>query len=136
MNETLAGFALSVYSATLPLSQGTFAVCVLVLLPLAVFPPTRVLAGTGLFLASWLFGLTTWTLGASVTFYTYGWVGLILGMMLFGVGVIPLGVAAAFVTLKLPSLGFYLIGMSIVVYVARVGAITAMALAPSETDGS
>ena len=71
-----------------------------------------------------------------MTFYTYGWVGLILGMMLFGVGVIPLGVAAAFVTLKLPSLGFYLIGMSIVVYVARVGAITAMALAPSETNGS
>ena len=39
MNETLAGFALSVYSATLPLSQGTFAVCVLVLLPMAVFHP-------------------------------------------------------------------------------------------------
>jgi hypothetical protein len=71
-----------------------------------------------------------------VTFSTYGWVGLILGMMLFGVGVVPLGVVAAFVTLKLPSLGFYLIGMSIVVYAARVGAITAMALAPSETDGS
>ena len=136
MNETLAGFALSVYSATLTLSQGTFAVCVLVLLPMAVFPSTRGLAAGGLFLASWLFGLTTWALGATVTFATYGWVGLILGMMLFGVGVVPVGIFAAFVTLKLPSLGFSLIGMSIVVYAARVGAITAMALAPSETDGS
>ena len=132
MNETLAGFALSVYSATLTLSQGTFAVCVLVLLPMAVFPSTRGLAGRGLFLASWLFGLTTWTLGATVTFSTYGWVGLILGMMLFGDGVVPVGIFAAFVTLKLPSLGFSLIGMSIVVYAARVGGITATTL----TDGS
>jgi hypothetical protein len=132
VNEALAGFALSVYSVTLTLSQGTFAVCVLVLLPMAVLPSTRGLAGRGLFLASWLFGLTTWTLGATVTFSTYGWVGLILGMMLFGVGVVPVGIFAAFVTLKLPSLGFSLIGMSIVVYAARVGGITATTL----TDGS
>ena len=136
MNEALAGFALSVYSVTLTLSQGTFAVCVLVLLPMAVFPSTRGLAAGGLFLASWLFGLTTWTLGAAVTFSTYGWVGLLLGLMFLGLGVVPIGIFAAFVTLKLPSLGFSLIGMSIVVCVARYGGITAAVIQASNEDGN
>lgn len=121
MSEFLFSLAMTVYSFALPLAWLALAVCVVVLLPMALFRVTRPYAGVGLFLASWIFGLTTWTLGAAVTFATYGWVGLIIGLFLFGVGVVPIGIFAAFVTLKSASLGFSLIAMLVVVIAARIG---------------
>ena len=123
MSDSLAGLAATVYSIALPLSWLVLAACVVVLLPMALFSRTRPKAGAGLLLASWLFGLTTWTLGAAITLSTYGILGLVLGLVLLGVGVVPIGIFAAFVSLKSASLGFSLIAMSVLVFVTRFGGV-------------
>ena len=119
MRETIALFAAKVYMFLLPFSWLALAISIFVLVPLAFFRKTRPAAGLGLFIASWLFGLTTWTLGVTITFLAYGWVGLIIGLLLFGVGVVPMGIFAAFFNIKSVSLGFSMIVMLIVIYVAR-----------------
>jgi hypothetical protein len=119
MNETLATISVKTYSFLLPISWLVLVIAIFVLIPMALFKNTRRQAGTGIFMASWLFGLTTWTLGATVTFATYGWVGLLIGLFLFGVGVVPIAIFAAFFSLKSMSLGFSLIIMTIIVWGSR-----------------
>jgi hypothetical protein len=78
------------------------------------------MAGFGLAIGSWLFGLTTWTLGVAVTFATYGWIGLLIGLFLAGVGVVPIGIFAAFFfKIKSVSLGISMIVMTVVTIVSR-----------------
>ena len=88
---------------------------------MALFRKTRGLAGEWLYVASIIFGLATWFLGASVTFYTWGWTGFLIGVFLAGVGVVPIGIAAAFFSLHDSSLGISLIIMSIIVFATRAG---------------
>lgn len=121
MNEFFFDLAIGLYSFLLPFAWLALAISVLVLVPMALYPGTRAQAGVGLYLASWVFGLTTWLLGAAVTFATFGWLGLIIGVMLFGVGVVPIGIFAAFFFVKAWSLGISLIVMSVVVLAARAG---------------
>ena len=126
VNEALAVLAVKVYTFLMPLSWIALVVCVLVLLPMALFERTRAQAGIGLFLASWLFGLTVWILSAMVTFATLGWIGLLIGLFIFGVGVVPIGIFAAFFVVKSLSLGFSMIVMVAIVWIARfVGVVLA-----------
>jgi hypothetical protein len=121
VNEAIAAFCVKAYTFLLPLSWIGVAIVVLILLPLAVFKATRHAAGTGMYFSSYLFGLTTWFLGAAVTFVTWGWVGLIIGLVIAGVGVVPIGILAAFISLKEPTLGFSLIVMVVIVIATRIG---------------
>lgn len=126
MNEAIASFCVKAYTFLLPISWIGVAILILVLIPMALFRGTRPAAGTGMFFASYLFGLTTWFLGATVTFVTWGWVGLIIGLILAGVGVVPIGILAAFISLKSPALGFSLIVMVVIVFATRTGGIALM----------
>ena len=119
MRETIVGFTLSAYQFLLPLAWLAFGIAIFVLLPMAAFPGTRSQAGLGLYITSWLFGITTWLLGAGITFAVYGWVGLVIGLFLFGIGVVPLAIFAAFFLIKNTSLGVSLIVMFIIVFAAR-----------------
>src|SRR5258706_9350964 len=119
MLEAIAWLLAYVFMLLLPFSLFALSISIFVLVPLAFFRKTRPAAGLGVFIASWLFGLTTWTLGVTITFLAYGWVGLIIGLLLFGVGVVPMGVFAAFFNIKSVSLGVSMIVMLIMIYVAR-----------------
>ncbi|WP_147430974.1 hypothetical protein [Thiocapsa rosea] len=121
MNQVIAEFCVKTYSFLLPVAWVGIAIVVLVLLPMALFRATRPAAGTGIFFSSYLFGLTTWFLGATVTFVTWGWVGLLIGLFIAGVGVVPIGILAAFISLKEPALGFSLIVMLVIVFATRMG---------------
>ena len=57
MNELIASISLKVYTFLLPISWIAFAIAIFVLVPMALFRRTRSLAGIGLFIASWLFGM-------------------------------------------------------------------------------
>ncbi len=115
MNEAIATFCVKAYTFLLPISWIGVALVVFILLPMALFKGTRPTAGTGMFFSSFLFGLTTWFLGATVTFVTWGWVGLIIGLIIAGVGVVPIGILAAFISLGEPTLGISLIVMVVIV---------------------
>jgi hypothetical protein len=121
MNELIASISLKVYTFLLPISWIAFAIAIFVLVPMALFRRTRSSAGIGLFIASWLFGITAWTLGATVTFATYGWIVLLISLFFFGVGVMPVAIFAAFFSLKSLSLGVTLIVMIIIVFGCRTG---------------
>ncbi len=121
MSHAIAEFCIKVYTFLLPISWLGVAIVVFVLLPLSLFKGTRPFAAVCIFFSSYLFGITTWFLGAAVTFATWGWLGLIIGLLLGGVGVVPIGILAAFISLGLPSLGLSLIAMVVIVFAARVG---------------
>ena len=130
MNQAIAEFCIKIYTYMLPIAWIGVAIVVVILLPLAIFHKTRSFAGTGIFFSSYIFGITTWFLGAAVTFVTWGWVGLLIGLMLGGIGVVPIAILAAFISLSEPSLGFSLIAMVIIVFTTRIGG---MALAESRS---
>lgn len=71
-----------------------FVLCLLFLVPLAVFHSTRGWAGLGLFTASYLFGASTWLTGLLLTYNLWGTVAVVIGLFFFGVGVVPLGLLA------------------------------------------
>jgi len=96
MREWIAEKTLAAYGFLLPVAEIAFLAVVLILLPLAAWRRTRGTAGVGLFLASYLFGITTWLLGAGITFAAFGWFGLILGLFVLGFGLVPFGVAGAY----------------------------------------
>ena len=119
MTETIINFSVNAYTFLLPLSWIGIAIFILILIPMAMFKGTRGPAGVGMYFASILFGLTTWFLGAAVSFAAWGWIGFLIGVFLAGVGVVPIGIAAAFFAFKNIGLGVALIVMSIIVFVAR-----------------
>lgn len=131
MNEAIVSLAVGVYSFLLPISWIALFVALIVLVPMAFFKSTRRQAGLNLVWASYIFGLTTWTLGAAITFATLGWLGLLVGLFLFGVGVVPIGIFSAFFIVKSFSLGLSLILMVAVVFAFRMGGA---ALAAYETE--
>ena len=120
MTQAIVDISIKMYTLLLPIAWVGMGATVMVLLPLACFRASRSLAGAGIYYLSYLFGEQR---GFSVRqpHYAWGWGGLIIGLLFFGVGVVPIGIMAAFLSLKLPSLGFSLIVMCIVAHSARVG---------------
>jgi hypothetical protein len=70
-------------------------VVILVLLPLAIFRRTRAFAGGGIYLASFVFGLTLWVWSLLVSYTLWGVTGIIIGLLLGGVGVVPIAILAS-----------------------------------------
>ncbi len=131
MNEALATLAIRIYTFLMPISWVAFFIALVFLVPMAFFRGMRRQAGFNLIWASYVFGLTTWLLGAAVTFATLGWFGLLVGLFLLGVGVVPIGIFSAFFIVKSFSLELSLILMVAVVFAFRMGGA---ALAAYETE--
>jgi hypothetical protein len=89
--------------------------------------------GAGLLVASYLFGATTWFLGAAVTFGSFGWIGLIFGLFIMGVGVVPLGIIGAFFKLGVTELGVSLCVMLVITLASRFAGVACVAAADRES---
>jgi hypothetical protein len=134
MHEWIIDISLHVYTFLLPFSSMAFAIALLVLGPLAIWRKTRGAAGVGLFFISYLFGATTWFLGAAVTFGSFGWVGLIIGFFIAGIGVVPLGIIGAFFRLGINELGVSLCVMLVITLAARFAGAAFVAAAEARGD--
>ena len=66
-------------------------ISILVLLPLAIFRKTRWISATGLYVSSYVFGLSTWMNGLLVTYTTLGTFWVIAGLLSMGGGIVPIG---------------------------------------------
>ncbi len=119
MTERLIGFAAGSYTILLSISWLTVALLVVVVLPMAFFRRTRETAGGIIFGSSFLFGITTWLLGATMTLVSMGWFGIVLGFFLAGVGVVPLGIIGSIFILGMPEVGVSLAIMSALVFFCR-----------------
>jgi hypothetical protein len=76
------------------ISAIAFFVCVLILLPLALFRKTRRFSGLGLFIASYIFGASLWVWAFLLTYVLWGAAALFIGLFLAGVGVVPIAMLA------------------------------------------
>ena len=73
------------------------AIVLLVLLPLSIFKRLRGFTGTGIFIASYVFGLICWLIGFVVTYALWGLWAIIIGLLFLGGGVVPIGMLAALI---------------------------------------
>jgi hypothetical protein len=135
IREWIVEKAVSVYTFLLPFAWLALAVTVLILLPLAAWPDTRAAGGAGLIFVSYIFGATTWFLGAAITFGSFGWIGLISGIFVFGIGVVPLGIIGAFSALSMNELGVYLCVMLVITLAARFAGAASVAAAERSCRG-
>lgn len=126
MRAFIVEFCLSIYKFLLPFCWIALAAIVAVLLPLSAWNRTRAWASSGMLISSFLFGITTWLLGAAASFASFGWLGLIIGLVFVGVGVVPLGILGAFWKLDVSDLGWSLILMLIITFATRVISIKVM----------
>lgn len=83
-----------VYPVLVTVSSITMAVTLFVLLPNAFFSATPKFAGTGMIVASYVFGATAWVWSFLLTYMLWGWLGLALGLFFAGIGVVPLAMLA------------------------------------------
>jgi hypothetical protein len=121
MREWVMEMAVKAYTFTLPFYSLALAITVFVLLPLAVWRKTRSTASIGLLVASYIFGVTTWLLGAAVTFGAFGWFGLIVGLLVFGISVVPLAIIGAIFKQHDGGLALVLFVMVLVTLASRLG---------------
>ena len=120
MTEKIIELSVDIYTFLLPLAWLGVAVVILIFLPLSFFQKTKLIAGKGMYYASWLFGTTTWILGCTITLATWGWPAIIIGFLLGGIGVVPIAILASLIELKSFSMSISLIVMVVIVIVTRV----------------
>ncbi|HLY55277.1 MAG TPA: hypothetical protein VKS60_06950 [Stellaceae bacterium] len=100
------------------------AAAVIVFGPLAIFRRARYWAAWGLYATSIVAGVILWIYCAAITFWAWGWVGLIIGIVILGVGVLPLGLVAALIYHLWQAAAVILV-TALFVYGSRLVAITA-----------
>ncbi len=76
------------------LSMLALAFNIVILLPLALIPPTRPWAGLGFLISSYVFGLTGWFMGLLLTWILWGGLAVIIGLFILGIGVVPIAMLA------------------------------------------
>jgi hypothetical protein len=119
MREWITEHAIMVYQALLPFFWITAAILKSRLRQLSGMAQDQRSGRVGLFIVSYIFGATTWFLGAAITFGSFGWLGLIIGVCVFGTGVVPLGIFGAFFALHINDLGISLCVMLLITLAAR-----------------
>jgi signal transduction histidine kinase len=104
----------------LPFLPNIFWICValvlFILLPLLIFKKTRIVGGGGLYIISYLFGLTLWIYSFIYAYALWGIAGVVVGFFIIGVGVVPVALLATmingywFVVLEIVVMGFCVFG--------------------------
>jgi hypothetical protein len=84
-----------VYPWLVILTVITLFIVILVLLPLAIFRRTRAFAGGGIYVASFVFGLTLWVWSLLISYTLWGITGIVVGLLLGGIGVVPIAILAS-----------------------------------------
>jgi TPR repeat protein len=100
-----------------------FAVCILILIPCALFREARKVSAYGFYISSVIFGVSTWILGFLVTFEHWGGTGVFLGVIMGVVGIVPIGMLASALLAHWPQVGDLALGL-VLTYGARFTAIT------------
>ena len=84
-----------VYDWLLVINSIAFFIVIVVLLPLAIFRRTRAFAGGGIFISSYIFGLTLWVWSLLISYTLWGVVGVAVGLLFMGIGIVPIAIVAS-----------------------------------------
>lgn len=90
------------------------AIALFILLPLAIFRQTRTISAVGLYLSSFVFGISLWVYGFLTAYFYWGVVGVLIGLVFLGIGVVPVAILAALVNADWSTIGsiVYLIAIT------------------------
>jgi len=99
------------YAVTLSIL--TLLASIILLLPLAAFRRSRVIAMYGFLIASFIFGASTWLAGFLATAGTMGTVGVMVGLFFALVGVVPLGIIGSMYYGDWTTVSFLLVGLAL-----------------------
>ena len=72
-----------------------FLIILFVLLPLTIFRRTRAFGGGGIYISSFVFGLTLWVWSLLISYTLWGVGGVVAGLLLGGIGVVPIAFIAS-----------------------------------------
>jgi hypothetical protein len=103
-----AAFSFWVLKWTFPAFAITLLLSLVLLVPLALIPRTRVHSAIGFAIASFAFGAILWIWGMAFTYSVWGLFGVVVGLVLFGVGVVPVAMFAALVHGDWSNLGLFI----------------------------
>lgn len=109
-----------IYPWLVLLNGVALAATVFVLLPNAIFSSTPRFAGSGLLIASYIFGATLWVWSLLVTYTLWGGLGLFIGLMMAGVGVVPMAALATLFNGLWSTLGELIVGV-VLTFGSRLG---------------
>jgi hypothetical protein len=98
-----------------------FWVCVFILLPLAIFRKTRGFSGIGIYVASYVFGITLWVWCLLTTYTLWGGFAVVIGILIAGIGIVPLAIIAS-LTKGLWSIAIQMVVVALVTLGARFAA--------------
>jgi hypothetical protein len=59
------------------------------------FRRTRAFAGGGIYLASYVFGITLWVWSLLISYTLWGIGGVLIGLILAGIGIVPIAILAS-----------------------------------------
>lgn len=99
--------------------------------PLALFRRTRGFSAMGLFIASYVFGATTWMMGLILTWSLWGVVAVVVGILFLGVGVVFTATLATLFNGMWAEVGYLLLGVFLT-YLWRYAAVLLDANASTE----
>ena len=116
-----AWMADKVYPILVILFVLALAVTVLILLPLAILRKTRGFAGIGIYVTSYVYGLTVWVWSLLITYTLWGGFAVGIGILMGGVGIVPLSVVACLFK------GMFSIAFQVVLLAAFVFGVRAFA---------
>lgn len=71
-----------------------FALDILIILPLGIFKKTKGFSGIGLYISSYVYGMTLWFWALLLTYLIWGAVAVFIGLFIAGVGVVPIAMLA------------------------------------------
>lgn len=120
----------------LPIFSGlVLAADIIIFLPLAIFRATRRLAGDGLFVSSYVFGVTLWIWAFLLAYTIWGALAVIIGLFLVGVGVVPIAMLATLLTGQWHNLGILISLLFLTFGIRWLGqALRRSALTPPRSD--
>ena len=94
-------------------------VSVFILLPLAIFRRTRGIAGIGIYVSSYAFGLTLWVWCQLTTYTLWGGFAVVIGILMGGVGIVPLAIIAS-LTKGLWAIALQMVVIAVLTFGARL----------------
>ncbi len=113
------------------LSTLALVVSILFLLPLALIRKTRSIAAIGIYICSYVYGISAWFTGLLLTYSIWGSFAVLVGLFFLGIGVVPIAILATLFNGLWAELGI-LIALCVLTFGSRLGSI--FLLKTLETD--
>jgi hypothetical protein len=88
-------FSERAYPWLIAINAIAFVIILFVLLPLSIFRRTRAFGGGGIYISSFIFGLTLWVWCLLISYTLWGVGGVVAGILLGGIGVVPIAFLAS-----------------------------------------